>query len=779
MKVYALALLSVTSGTPCQATVLGSSQDLSSFSFYQRGSVGEFMNFFTKTVAERTPPNQPSSVEENNYKAHVFRNASRTPGGLSLAAVMITDLEYPYRPAFSLLTKLLDENAGLLQQLPNPSAAPSLAAASASAFGGNPSQNAQGGLPPAQKGKLEGTLATYLAKYQDPKQADTIMKVQAELDETKIVLHKTIESVLERGEKLDNLVERSNALSSQSKMFYKTAKKAESPKRGPFAFISSLYLCLNHDTVGDITKIVVLSDGSDDEIVYVSSPPPRMVVRTESTATIQLLEWSDSEGSDYQDLSTALSRFSSTTASFRSASITHAGPSRAPKRKLASRSLADLSPMRERPLKASRLALVTVDENQPELEQSRSRAKSIRKARKPSKENEFEGIEEETPADKAARKEAEKIKRQQERAAAKEVEKTQKKYDREAAKAGKEAEKSYQKKLADANRLRVSKIDALREIELHLAYDLSLPSSPIASAMPEVKMRLEDNQSSLHYLTEEETVADGTVRFLRRVKAKWDPVAKRFIPLDVERLEWEPTLVVVTTVDGIVDRLAQNEDMFMEWLSDIQLAVTNRADEQVFLLVRGLAKYHSKTDSIVNRTYRDNVNAALHDGDARLARPEIGRRVTKDMVEMQLLRAQIEQHIFVVLVDETEVIEDWLYNLSADVAFRPYKKLTKSHLAFSAPVGQRKGAEPSSVLELMLQEVPGLTAAAALGVSKDYPSLRKLMEAYEEDDDGASLLAGCSVGSLATGVATSRTLGPALSKKVYEIMRGDDPLALL
>jgi synaptobrevin family protein YKT6 len=30
---------------------------------------------------------------------------------------------------------------------------------------------------------------------------------------------------LERGEKLDNLVERSNALSAQSKMFYKTAKK--------------------------------------------------------------------------------------------------------------------------------------------------------------------------------------------------------------------------------------------------------------------------------------------------------------------------------------------------------------------------------------------------------------------------------------------------------------------------------------------------------------------------------------------------------------------------
>ncbi|WWC66636.1 uncharacterized protein I206_100539 [Kwoniella pini CBS 10737] len=228
MKVYSLSLLSVTPTTPAQATLLGTSQDLSSFSFYQRSSVGEFMTFFTKTVAERTPANQPSSVEENNYKAHVFRTSGRQAGSPGMAAVMITDLEYPYRPAFSLLTKLLDEHTTLLNNLPSASAAPSFGSASANAFGGNPSQAAAGGLPPAQKGKLEGTLTGYLSKYQDPKQADTIMKVQKELDETKIVLHKTIESVLERGEKLDNLVERSNALSAQSKMFYKTAKKQNS-----------------------------------------------------------------------------------------------------------------------------------------------------------------------------------------------------------------------------------------------------------------------------------------------------------------------------------------------------------------------------------------------------------------------------------------------------------------------------------------------------------------------------------------------------------------------
>jgi hypothetical protein len=49
------------------------------------------------------------------------------------------------------------------------------------------------------------------------------------------VQHKTIESVLERGEKLDSLVDKSAALSASSKSFYKTAK---SQVRRSVAFLS-------------------------------------------------------------------------------------------------------------------------------------------------------------------------------------------------------------------------------------------------------------------------------------------------------------------------------------------------------------------------------------------------------------------------------------------------------------------------------------------------------------------------------------------------------------
>ncbi|KAI6130941.1 snare protein YKT6 [Pisolithus croceorrhizus] len=178
------------------SVILSSASDLSSFSFYQRGSVGEFLTFFSKTVAERTAQGQRQSVQENSYVAHAYNRG----GAEQLAAIIITDQEYPVRPAFSLLTKILDDFTAKVPQ---------------SSYSNPGSIN----FPDVQ---------TYLTKYQDPRQADAIMRVQQELDETKIVLHKTIESVLQRGEKLDNLVERSNALSAQSKMFYKTAKKQNS-----------------------------------------------------------------------------------------------------------------------------------------------------------------------------------------------------------------------------------------------------------------------------------------------------------------------------------------------------------------------------------------------------------------------------------------------------------------------------------------------------------------------------------------------------------------------
>lgn len=154
------------------------------------------MTLFAKTVAERTKPGVRQDVEEKSYTFHAY---GRSEG---VCGILISDPEYPALVAHQLLSKVLDE---FLSQHPR------------SSF----SSTSVTSIPfPALKG--------YLQKYQNPSEADSITKVQKELDETKIVLHKTIESVLERGEKIDSLVAKSDGLSAQSKMFYQQAKKQNS-----------------------------------------------------------------------------------------------------------------------------------------------------------------------------------------------------------------------------------------------------------------------------------------------------------------------------------------------------------------------------------------------------------------------------------------------------------------------------------------------------------------------------------------------------------------------
>ncbi|CAH1181048.1 unnamed protein product [Phyllotreta striolata] len=193
VKLYCISILYKDT---TYATWLKSAFDLQSFSFFQRGSVQEFMSFFCKTIVERTIPSSRQSVKEGEYMCHVYVRHD------NLAGVVISDHEYPSRVSHTLITKILDEFAAKI-----------------------PAVN----WPTLQERDVTfPQLNTYLTKYQNPKEADAMTKIQEDLDETKIILHNTIQAVLERGEKLDDLVNKSEGLSIQSKAFYKTARKTNS-----------------------------------------------------------------------------------------------------------------------------------------------------------------------------------------------------------------------------------------------------------------------------------------------------------------------------------------------------------------------------------------------------------------------------------------------------------------------------------------------------------------------------------------------------------------------
>lgn len=200
MKVLYIGIIRNKAGTEPKELV--AVKDLTSYSRFSRTYYGDFMTEFAIIAAERTAPSQRQAIEEKDFLFHAF---TRTEG---VCGIMITDDRYPAMVAQRLLSKILEDF--LVSQPKTTWAA------------GECNLDAQ------MKLKTRNELQDDLVKYQDPNQVDSILKIQGELEETRITLHKTFESVLQRGEKLDDLIEKSAGLSTQSKMFYQQARKQNS-----------------------------------------------------------------------------------------------------------------------------------------------------------------------------------------------------------------------------------------------------------------------------------------------------------------------------------------------------------------------------------------------------------------------------------------------------------------------------------------------------------------------------------------------------------------------
>jgi hypothetical protein len=121
-------------------------------------SVGEFLSFFSKTIAERTKPGDRQQVEEQGNVGYAHARYEGCTG------VLICDAEYPMRTAFSVLNKVLDE---FISRFP---------------------KNRWDTMKVETTSQMYPELKGYLAKFQDPHAADPFLKVQKELDETKVIL---------------------------------------------------------------------------------------------------------------------------------------------------------------------------------------------------------------------------------------------------------------------------------------------------------------------------------------------------------------------------------------------------------------------------------------------------------------------------------------------------------------------------------------------------------------------------------------------------------------
>mmetsp|Transcript_22712 Transcript_22712/g.63858 ORF Transcript_22712/g.63858 Transcript_22712/m.63858 type:complete len:200 (-) Transcript_22712:146-745(-) len=194
MKLYTLMIFNKPA-EDARPAVVSSAEMLGDFMFYERGSVRELTRFVSREVVQRSPKGERNSVMHKGHLCHAYVRGD----GLAMAA--ISDEEYPPRVAFSLIHEMMEQFT--LKEFPWKAATEDHEFAFS-------------------------VLQEYIEKFQDPTEADKLMKIQKDIDQTRETVIMTIDQLLQRGEKLDALAARSDDLSFQSKVFVDKSKEMNS-----------------------------------------------------------------------------------------------------------------------------------------------------------------------------------------------------------------------------------------------------------------------------------------------------------------------------------------------------------------------------------------------------------------------------------------------------------------------------------------------------------------------------------------------------------------------
>lgn len=166
--------------------------------FFMRSTAREFIAFQSRFVASRTPHGTRQYVEIQDFEQMKVRACAYTNSD-GLCCVVLIDDTYPQRVAHGLVSEMLVEFSQL--------------------HSGRWEGLQQDVTMPFAKGD------ELLAKFQDPEKADKLTKIRSDIEEVKNLAMKTLDDLMNRGEKLDDLVAKSNDLNAMSKKFYTDAKK--------------------------------------------------------------------------------------------------------------------------------------------------------------------------------------------------------------------------------------------------------------------------------------------------------------------------------------------------------------------------------------------------------------------------------------------------------------------------------------------------------------------------------------------------------------------------
>lgn len=173
VNVYSLAISDGTNN-------LQQEFNLSSFNFFEKPTIKYYLNLANVEASKHVRYGERKSITIQKYVAHVLAPSSNNNN----TYIMITDDDYPSKSAHLLLNIIASSSI-----------------------------------------KDQQNLLHWIEVAKNPKDFDKIENINQQLNDIKDIMLDNIEKIIERGEKIDVLEERSRQLMNHSETWWKDTKK--------------------------------------------------------------------------------------------------------------------------------------------------------------------------------------------------------------------------------------------------------------------------------------------------------------------------------------------------------------------------------------------------------------------------------------------------------------------------------------------------------------------------------------------------------------------------
>ncbi|KAM0330801.1 hypothetical protein ACHAQA_003755 [Verticillium albo-atrum] len=382
-----------------------------------------------------------------------------------------------------------------------------------------------------------------------------------------------------------------------------------------------------------------------------------------------------------------------------------------------------------------------------------------------------------TKAPPATKKSTENKAREKEaKAAERERERERKQREKDAAKEQKARDKEKAAAMAEVNKVRTDKKVSAPEMIVDLPTSLPPPLALQAQTL------LKDLDVEFN---EWQSPVEKVVKWRRKVKSRfnddlglWEP-----IPLRVEKESY--TMAVVTADEFVTLALASEGEDLEAHVSKMK---QHFSGTQLLYLIEGLGPWIRKNRNVRNRQFVSAVRSQENDAAPTSSQPTRRRKaqtpkeyIDEDTVEDALLELQVLHGALIHHTAAAVETAQWIAIFTQHISTVPYRKQREAANAagagFCMESGQvRTGDDTRDTYARMLQEIVRVTAPIAYGVAEEFGTVTGLVKGLEER--GPLALEACRKSANKDGAVSDRTIGQAVSRRIYKVFTGKDETSM-